>query len=102
MYASSFSVFTCMHLTERLVTMSTRGALVLADAIVLVVTWVKTFGHWREAQRLNLRVSISTCLLRDGNPPFRFVFHRFLTLRLPGQVHGTFCAYFYLALTTPV
>ncbi|EKM50273.1 uncharacterized protein PHACADRAFT_201113 [Phanerochaete carnosa HHB-10118-sp] len=44
----------------------TRGSLILADAIVLVLTWIKTFGHWMNARRLNMRVSLATCLLRDG------------------------------------
>ncbi|EKM57631.1 uncharacterized protein PHACADRAFT_192772 [Phanerochaete carnosa HHB-10118-sp] len=30
-----------------------------------------TFGHWRRARRLNLRVSLTACLLRDGT--FYFV-----------------------------
>ena len=44
----------------------TRGSLVVADSIVLVLTWIKTFNNWNEARRLNLNLSISTCLLRDG------------------------------------
>ncbi|EKM48537.1 uncharacterized protein PHACADRAFT_202695 [Phanerochaete carnosa HHB-10118-sp] len=43
----------------------TRGSLILADAIVLVLTWIKTFGHWKSARRLSMRVSLTMCLLRD-------------------------------------
>ncbi|EKM57686.1 uncharacterized protein PHACADRAFT_206566 [Phanerochaete carnosa HHB-10118-sp] len=43
-----------------------RGSLVLADTIVLVSTWVRTFGHWRQARRANATVSLTACLLRDG------------------------------------
>ena len=43
-----------------------RGSLVAADLIVLVLTWTKTFRNWNEARRLNLDLSVSTCLLRDG------------------------------------
>ncbi|EKM60199.1 uncharacterized protein PHACADRAFT_203457 [Phanerochaete carnosa HHB-10118-sp] len=40
--------------------------LIAADVIVLVLTWVKSFAHWREMQRLNLTSSITAVLLRDG------------------------------------
>ena len=43
-----------------------RGSLVAADSTVLVLTWTKTFRNWNEARRLNLDLSVSTCLLRDG------------------------------------
>ncbi|EKM50266.1 uncharacterized protein PHACADRAFT_201110 [Phanerochaete carnosa HHB-10118-sp] len=48
----------------------TRGSLVLADTIVLVLTWIKTFGHWKNARRLKMKVSLTTCLLRDGTMYF--------------------------------
>ncbi|EKM57679.1 uncharacterized protein PHACADRAFT_206559 [Phanerochaete carnosa HHB-10118-sp] len=44
----------------------TRSSLVLADTIVLVLTWIKTFGNWRRARSVNAQVSLATCLLRDG------------------------------------
>ncbi|EKM48267.1 uncharacterized protein PHACADRAFT_214876 [Phanerochaete carnosa HHB-10118-sp] len=44
----------------------TRGSAVLADAIVLVLTWIKTFGRWKQARRLNAEVSLTACFLRDG------------------------------------
>ncbi|KIP06490.1 hypothetical protein PHLGIDRAFT_106964 [Phlebiopsis gigantea 11061_1 CR5-6] len=48
----------------------TRAALIAADTIVLVCTWIKTFHLWRRSQRLGLSLSISTCLLRDGTVYF--------------------------------
>lgn len=44
----------------------TRSCVVLSDLIVVGVTWQKTFRQWREGRRLNVPLSISTCLLRDG------------------------------------
>ncbi|EKM57677.1 uncharacterized protein PHACADRAFT_206557 [Phanerochaete carnosa HHB-10118-sp] len=41
-------------------------SLVLADTIVLVMTWIKTFGNWRRARSVNVQMSLATCLLRDG------------------------------------
>ncbi|EKM54310.1 uncharacterized protein PHACADRAFT_258091 [Phanerochaete carnosa HHB-10118-sp] len=43
-----------------------RGSSIVADTIVLVLTWIKTFGHWRDVRRANIGVSLTTCLLRDG------------------------------------
>ena len=45
---------------------ATRSSLVAADLIVLVLTWTRTFHNWNEARKLNLQLSVSTCLLRDG------------------------------------
>ncbi|GJE90465.1 hypothetical protein PsYK624_066010 [Phanerochaete sordida] len=36
------------------------------DGLVLVLTWHKTFRQWRDARNLNISLSASTCLLRDG------------------------------------
>ncbi|EKM50292.1 uncharacterized protein PHACADRAFT_201131 [Phanerochaete carnosa HHB-10118-sp] len=49
---------------------TTRGSLILADAIVLILTWIKTFRHWRNARRLKMKASLTTCLLRDGTMYF--------------------------------
>ncbi|EKM57646.1 uncharacterized protein PHACADRAFT_251384, partial [Phanerochaete carnosa HHB-10118-sp] len=43
-----------------------RCSLILADTIVLVLTWIRTFGYWRQTRRANVRASLTTCLLRDG------------------------------------
>ncbi|EKM56299.1 uncharacterized protein PHACADRAFT_207577 [Phanerochaete carnosa HHB-10118-sp] len=45
----------------------TRCSLIVADIIVLVLTWIKSFAHFKEMHRLNLRLSISAVLLPDGN-----------------------------------
>ncbi|EKM56349.1 uncharacterized protein PHACADRAFT_193966 [Phanerochaete carnosa HHB-10118-sp] len=52
------------------VTYTTCGSLILADAIVLVLTWIKTFEQWRNARCLKMRASLTTCLLRDGTTYF--------------------------------
>ena len=62
----SLSLFTETIHTKLTVLYVTRGSLVTADLIVLVLTWAKTFRNWNEARRLNLYLSITTCLLRDG------------------------------------
>ncbi|EKM50244.1 uncharacterized protein PHACADRAFT_201084 [Phanerochaete carnosa HHB-10118-sp] len=45
---------------------TTRASLILADIIMIVLTWIKTFGQWRETRRLNMKVPLTRCLLRDG------------------------------------
>ncbi|EKM56356.1 uncharacterized protein PHACADRAFT_91681, partial [Phanerochaete carnosa HHB-10118-sp] len=44
----------------------TRCSLIAADIIVLVLTWIKSFKQLIEMRRVNLGLSISTVLLRDG------------------------------------
>lgn len=45
---------------------TTRGAAVLSDALVLILTWMKTYRQWNHARKAKLKLSLSTCLLRDG------------------------------------
>ncbi len=49
-----------------LVSLATRLAVVLADILVLVLTWMKTFGTRREASRIHIEVPMITLLIRDG------------------------------------
>ena len=49
-----------------LVSLSTRIALIIADVIVLAVTWRKAASTVREASRINVRVPLSEVLIRDG------------------------------------
>lgn len=44
----------------------TRSCLIASDAIILVVTWLKTYRIKREADEVNVKTSIVTLLLRDG------------------------------------
>ena len=41
-------------------------SLTFSDLIVLVVTWLKTFRHVKQAYKVGMRASLSTLLLRDG------------------------------------
>ena len=43
-----------------------RASLVVADVIVIIVSWMKTFRHVKEVSRLRLLTHIGTMLLRDG------------------------------------
>ena len=51
------------------ISMVPRLCVVLADLIVMMVTWRKTFHHVQEAAALNIPVSITMTLLRDGGLP---------------------------------
>ena len=43
-----------------------RLAVIVVDAIVVAVTWKKTFRHARQASQLGIHVGLSATLLRDG------------------------------------
>ena len=55
------------------VSSATRISLIIADAIVVAVTWRKTFRHSREAAELGMRTSVSATLLRDGVYIFQLI-----------------------------
>ncbi|KAI0809228.1 hypothetical protein BC629DRAFT_1103434 [Irpex lacteus] len=52
------------------VTVSTRVAVVLADVLVLLVTWSKTAHLYKEARRLDVKAPLATLLFRDGTLQF--------------------------------
>lgn len=52
--------------TDEMLVHATRISVIIADALVLVLTWVKTFHTVREAARLKMKVDVTTMLLRDG------------------------------------
>ncbi|KAL1939182.1 hypothetical protein VTO73DRAFT_10223 [Trametes versicolor] len=52
---------------DTVVLILTRASAILGDAIVIGVTWFKTFRGWRAAVDANMRVSLSEMILRDGS-----------------------------------
>ena len=44
----------------------TRGSAIALDVVVIVFTWIKTFGHWRHMRQLHINVSVTDILIRDG------------------------------------
>ena len=58
----------------------TRGSLVAADSIVLALTWIKTFNNWNEARKLDLQLSVTTCLLRDGKSTYHGVYDVYINI----------------------
>ncbi|KAH9840607.1 uncharacterized protein C8Q71DRAFT_904709 [Rhodofomes roseus] len=47
-------------------TIATRVCSIVSDLLVIVVTWWRTYALKREADRLHMRASLATLLLRDG------------------------------------
>ena len=84
-----------------LVLMTTRASVIAGDIIVLSVTWLKTWRTYRMASGVNMKVSLSYLILRDGMPisqlvlPFRVfdVYHRHYLLRVCSA--ATVCATIY-------
>ncbi|TCD60743.1 hypothetical protein EIP91_009611 [Steccherinum ochraceum] len=50
-----------------------HSSAIASDTLVIVLTWVKTFGLRRVAARLHLRGSLSSILLRDGTVYFAII-----------------------------
>lgn len=43
-----------------------RTSSVLLEVLVLVCTWIKTFKELREMRRLGFPLTLTRCMLRDG------------------------------------
>lgn len=55
------------NLTYLLVPILVRSVAIASDALVLVITWSKTFAVWRASLQLDsLRPQMSTLFFRDG------------------------------------
>lgn len=50
---------------------ATRASTIVADALVLILTWAKTFKNAREAIKLKLQASVTILLIRDGTVTIR-------------------------------
>lgn len=55
-----------MNSLIHLVTVAARICAMTADALVLVVTWRKTYAGLRMARQHNIKTPLATVLLRDG------------------------------------
>ena len=66
-YVSWFS-YHCWTLTVHMlsVIILTRSSVIAMDLGVIVLTWIKTFGHWRRLRQLHINVSVTDVLIRDG------------------------------------
>lgn len=51
---------------ENILLFCTRIPLIVADALVLLLTWVKTYRQYREAKSLKIESPLATCLVQDG------------------------------------
>ena len=57
-----------------------RLSTVAADIIVLIVTWMATFKHTRDAIRVGTSAKLSKTLLRDGKATFLSLTRRFVLI----------------------
>lgn len=48
------------------VVLMTRVPVIVADVLVLILTWVKTYSQVMNARKAGQTMSVSLCLLRDG------------------------------------
>ncbi|KAI0700995.1 hypothetical protein C8T65DRAFT_559598, partial [Cerioporus squamosus] len=56
--------FSCDHAVSTIA----KAANIAADAILIALTWVKTFGINKDSTRLGVRTPLATLLLRDDTP----------------------------------
>ena len=58
----------CQSLTVSIssVLLLTRSSAIAVDVVVVVLTWIKIYGHWRHMRQLHINVSVTETLIRDG------------------------------------
>ncbi|EKM50963.1 uncharacterized protein PHACADRAFT_212866 [Phanerochaete carnosa HHB-10118-sp] len=56
----------CVALLPYVIGLICRLPSILADLLVVIVTWRSTFQHWKKISRPLSTATISSCLLRDG------------------------------------
>jgi hypothetical protein len=44
----------------------TRGSAIAVDMAVIILTWIKTYGHWIHMRQIHIDVSVTDVLIRDG------------------------------------
>ena len=62
------------------VTHASRISTIIADALVVALTWVKTFQSVRMAVKLKLDINMAWLLLRDGACPYAGLYATVLML----------------------
>lgn len=55
-----------LMIKDAIVTLVSRIPLILAEALVLILTWIKTYKQVVDARGTEVTMSLSECLLRDG------------------------------------
>ncbi|OCH92797.1 hypothetical protein OBBRIDRAFT_886033 [Obba rivulosa] len=68
--AACFSGRNVSAATDTALTISSRTCQIIADILVLIVTWYKTYALKRAAVRNNIEAPLATTLLRDGSISF--------------------------------
>ena len=48
------------------VSTTAKAATIAADAILIALTWIKTYGIHKESSKLGIRTPLATLVLRDG------------------------------------
>lgn len=54
------------------VTFVTRGSSILADALTIILTWVKTFGLIQNAKKSHMQYGVAGMIFRDGESDILF------------------------------
>ena len=51
---------------ELAVSVATRACMIVSDAIVIIVTWIKTWSTMRAAKLLHIHMSFTSLVLKEG------------------------------------
>lgn len=71
---------------------ASKAATIAADAILIVLTWIKTYGIHKVSAQLEIRTPLATLLLRDGESKLKMLLKVLISIVL--TTHPTGTAYF--------
>ena len=63
---SPCALLTNLQLKAVIVSVATRACMIVSDAVVIVVTWLKTWSTVRMAKRLRVNMSFTSLILKEG------------------------------------
>ncbi|RPD66214.1 hypothetical protein L227DRAFT_570117 [Lentinus tigrinus ALCF2SS1-6] len=66
MSGMNLSILTWIDRDPSLVSVATRSCMILSDALVIIITWVKTWGTMRAARKLHVQMSFTSLILKEG------------------------------------
>ena len=73
---------------------ATRISFIVADVIVVTLTWVKTYEYVRNAMRFKVEFKVTAVLLRDG-APLQCYKKRQISFLIIFAIHNTGTIYFW-------
>lgn len=65
-----YQVYSVSPQVDHMMLFITHVPIIVGEVLIIIFTWLKTYRQLREAKRLRMSLTLSTCLIRDGTVYF--------------------------------